>query len=333
MRVVVTGASGNVGTSLLRALADDSDAEEIVGLSRRRPAQTFPKTEWESADVAHDDLAALFRGADCVVHLAWRIQPSHDVPALRRTNVTGSERVFRAVAEAGVPALVYGSSVGAYSPGPKEKRVDESWPTEGTPTSFYARHTAEVERLLDRFQLERPDTRVVRLRPGLIFKRSSGEEQRRYFLGPLFPRLLARKGAVAVVPDIDGLRFQAVHSLDVGEAYRLAVVGDVRGAFNVAAEPVLDARTLARALGARVLPLPAGAVRAAMTASWQLRLQPTPPGWLDMGLSVPLMDTTRASEELGWEPRHSSVEAIRDVLSGIAEAEGEPTPPLESARR
>jgi nucleoside-diphosphate-sugar epimerase len=52
-----------------------------------------------------------------------------------------------------------------------------------------------------------------------------------------------------------------------------------------------------------------------------------------MGLAVPLMDTTRAREELGWKPSHSSLEAIRDVLSGIADAEGEPTPPLESARR
>jgi UDP-glucose 4-epimerase len=70
-----------------------------------------------------------------------------------------------------------------------------------------------------------------------------------------------------------------------------------------------------------------------MAASWQLRLQPTPPGWLDMGLSVPIMDTTRAREVLGWEPRHSSVDAIRDVLFGIADAAGELTLPLESARR
>ena len=333
MRVVVLGASGNVGTSLVRALAADHDVEEIVGLARRLPLRDFHETEWRATNIEHDDLVPFFRGADCVVHLAWRIQPSHDVPALRRTNVYGSERVFRAVADAGVPALVYASSVGAYSPGPKDRRVDESWPTDGTPTSFYARHKAEVETLLDRFQLERPETRVVRLRPGLIFKRSSGEEQRRYFLGPLFPRVLARRGALAVVPDIAGLRFQAVHTRDVAEAYRLAVVGDVHGAFNVAAEPVLDAPTLAQALGARVLPLPPAVARKAMDVSWRLRLQPTPSGWLDMGLSVPLMDTTRARDELGWEPRQSSLEAIREVLSGIADAEGEPTPPLEPARR
>jgi UDP-glucose 4-epimerase len=333
MRVVVTGATGNVGTSLLRALAADDDVEEIIGLSRRRPGRIDPKTEWRKVDVEHDDLVPILRGADCVVHLAWRIQPSHDVAALRRTNVDGSARVFRAVARAGVPSLVYASSVGAYSPGPKDRRVDESWPTEGTPSSFYARHKAEVERLLDRFQLERSETRVVRLRPALIFKRGSAAEQRRYFLGPLFPRLLARQGAIALVPDVGGLRFQAVHTRDVAEAYRRAVVGEVHGAFNVAAEPVLDARTLARALRARVVPLRPGLVRAAMGAAWRLRLQPTPPGWLDMGLNVPLMDTARAHEELGWEPRHTATEAIRDVLSGIADAEGEPTPPLEAARR
>ena len=332
MRVVVTGASGNVGTSLLRALAADADVEEIVGLARRLPPRDLHEAEWQAADIEHDDLVAHFRGADCVVHLAWAIQPSHDLAALRRTNVDGSERVFRAVGEAGVPSLVYASSVGAYSPGPKDRRVDESWPTEGTPTSFYARHKAEVEALLDRFQLERPETRVVRLRPGLIFKRSSGEEQRRYFLGPLFPRVLARRGALAVVPDIDGLRFQAVHTRDVAEAYRLAVVGDARGPFNVAAEPILDARTLAQALGARVLPLPPSVARGAVTASWRLRLQPTPPGWLDMGLAVPLMDTARARRELGWEPERSSTDAILDLLAGIRGGAGGKTPPLRPGR-
>jgi uncharacterized protein YbjT (DUF2867 family) len=48
MRVVVTGASGNVGTSLLRALAEEDSVEEVLGLARRRPSREFAKTEWRS---------------------------------------------------------------------------------------------------------------------------------------------------------------------------------------------------------------------------------------------------------------------------------------------
>jgi nucleoside-diphosphate-sugar epimerase len=140
MRVVIVGATGNTGTSVLSALAGEPAVDAILGVARRRPELEAAKTEWAEADVVTDDLGPLFAGADVVVHLAWAIQPSHDLPALRRTNVEGSRRVFRAVADADVPALVHASSVGAYSPGPKDRQVDESWPTEGTPTSFYARH-------------------------------------------------------------------------------------------------------------------------------------------------------------------------------------------------
>jgi nucleoside-diphosphate-sugar epimerase len=133
------------------------------------------------------------------------------------------------------------------------------------------------------------------------------------------------------VPGIPGLRFQAVHSRDVGLAYRLATVGEARGAFNVAAEPVLDPPTLARILGARVVPLGAGVARALAAATWRLRLQPTPPGWLDLGLSVPLMDVRRARTELGWEPRFGADEALRELLQGMSEGSGADTPPLDPA--
>jgi len=183
MRVVIVGATGNVGTSLVRALAGDDRVTEIVGVARRRPQSTAAKTTWATADISRDDLVPLLRGADCVVHLAWLIQPSRDQTVLWRVNVDGSTRVFRAVREAGVRNLVYASSIGAYAPGPKDRPVDESWPTTGIESSFYARHKAEVERLLDRFEDEHPDTRVVRLRPGLIFKREAASGIRRLFAG------------------------------------------------------------------------------------------------------------------------------------------------------
>lgn len=74
---MVTGATGNVWTSLIGTLADDPQASSVLGLARRLPAWTAPKTEWARADVATDDLLPQFRGADVVVHLAWLFQPTH----------------------------------------------------------------------------------------------------------------------------------------------------------------------------------------------------------------------------------------------------------------
>jgi nucleoside-diphosphate-sugar epimerase len=331
MHVVVLGATGNVGTSVLEALAGEPAVESVLGVARRLPQLELPKVEWAQADVATDDLRPHVRGADCVVHLAWKIQPSRDEQALWLTNVHGSSRVFLAAAEARVPALVYASSVGTYSPGPKDRRVDESWPTDGIPTSFYSRHKAEVEGLLDRFERDRPETRVVRLRPGLVFKREAASGVRRLFAGPFLPTPLLHPRLLPFVPDLPRLRFQAVHSLDVGDAYRLAIVGEARGAFNVAAEPVLDPPELGRVLGARPLPVPEAAARAVTALTWQLHLQPTPPGWLDLALGVPVMDVSRARKELGWEPRRGADEALLELLHGLREGAGTTTPPLDPA--
>jgi UDP-glucose 4-epimerase len=329
MRVVITGATGNVGTSVLHALSRHPEVDRIVGLARRRPAMSFPRTEWVTADIRRDDLESIFRGADAVVHLAWLIQPSRDSQELRSVNVDGSARVFEAAGRAGVRALVYASSVGAYSPGPKDRAVDESWPTEGIESSFYAAHKAEVERLLDRFETEHPDVRTVRLRPGLIFKNEAASEIRRYFIGPFLPNPLVRPALIPVVPDVERLRFQAVHSLDVGQAYCLAVTrDDARGAYNVAADPVLDPDELARLLGARTVRVPAAALRAGAAAAWRTRLTPTPEGWLDMALAVPIMDSSRIRNELGWAPTHSSGDALLDLIDGLREGSGADTPPL-----
>lgn len=330
MRIVVTGASGNVGTSVLRALLGDDDVKSIVGIARRTPEWRPAKVEWTQADVVFDSLEPLFEGADAVIHLAWAIQPSRDEERTHAVNVTGSKRVFAAAAAAGVATIVHASSIGAYSPGSQRDPVDESWPTEGVSTSFYSRHKAEVEADLDRFELQHRDLRVVRLRPALIFKGDAGSEIRRLFGGPFVPASLLAPGRLPVIPWIRGLRTQAVHSDDVGEAYRLAVKGEASGAYNLAADPILDSTTIGEAVGARVVPLPGDAIRALADLSWRARLQPTPAGWVDMARAVPVMSSERARSELGWQPRRSSGEAIREVLQGMADGDGDATPPLDS---
>ena len=332
MRVVVVGATGNVGIRLLDALSAEPAVTTVVGVARRPPdGERARSVEWHAADIASDDLVPIFDGADAVVHLAWEIQPSHDESTMARTNVYGSGRVFRAVADAGVGSLVYASSVGAYSPGPKDRRVDESWPVDGMPGSFYSRHKAAVEHMLDGFERRQPHVRVVRMRPGLIFQRSQGSEAQRFFLGRLIPRQLLRPGTIPVLPDVEGLRFQAVHTSDVADAYRLAVVGSARGPFNLVAEPELDMRLVADAIGARTVRVPPGLARRAVELTWIARLQPTPRGWLEMGLRCPMLSADRARGDLGWEPSRASTSTVKELLEGLADGAGAPTARLAPA--
>ena len=208
MRVVVVGASGNVGTSVLRALARERAVTSIVGVARRVPRSdgsstvTFPHdaAEWvrvdltDTADAVVRGLDQAFTGADAVVHLAWAVQPSHDQRYLRRVNVGGAQAVVDAVVRNRVEHLVVASSVGTYSRGPADgHRVDETWPTDGVVTSSYSVHKAEVERLLDTLEAEQPRVVVTRIRPALMFQREAGSEIAGLFLGG--PATLALRAA------------------------------------------------------------------------------------------------------------------------------------------
>ncbi|MBI2709137.1 MAG: NAD-dependent epimerase/dehydratase family protein [Actinobacteria bacterium] len=329
MRVVVTGASGNVGTGVVAALARDPAVDEVVGVARREVLDLDqPKVRHVAADVAEEDLEPILRGADAVVHLAWLFQPTHRPEVTWRANAIGSGRVFRAAGRAGVRALVHASSVGAYSPRHDDVPVDETWPTDSLPTAGYGREKAYAERLLDAFEAEHPEVRVVRMRPGFIFQRASATQQRRLFAGPLLPAALVRPGRLPVVPVPAGLRFQALHQQDAADAYRRAVLSDARGAFNVAAEPVMGAAEIAAALGARPVGVPATATRAALSALWHLHAVPASPQLFDLVMRLPVMATERARQELGWQPRFTGVEALREALFGMADGAGGPTAPL-----
>ncbi|MEU5366514.1 SDR family oxidoreductase [Streptomyces sp. NPDC005925] len=333
-RIVVTGATGNVGTSVVRLLSEDPAVGSVLGLARRIPDWSPQKTEWASVDLASPrvDLVPRFAGADAVVHLAWAFQPTRDPAATWRTNVLGSIRVFEAVAEAGVPALVHASSVGAYSPGPKVRAVDESWPTHGWPDAAYCREKAYLERALDTFERDHPGIRVVRMRPAFLFKRQSASEQRRIFGGRLLPGPLARPELLPFLPDVPGLRAQALHTDDAANAYCLAVHSDVRGPFNLAAEPPVDAELLGGLLGTRRVRMPRTAARSAIAAAWGLRLLPASPHLFDAVLRLPLMDCTRARAELGWRPVRDSTEVLEEFLRGLKEGAGAPTEPLRGRK-
>jgi nucleoside-diphosphate-sugar epimerase len=63
-------------------------------------------------------------------------------------------------------------------------------------------------------------------------------------------------------------------------------------------------------------------VRAVAQTSWRLRLQPTEGAWVDLGAAVPLLDSTRARKELGWEPAHRADDLFAEFLEAASHRRG-----------
>ena len=181
---------------------------------------------------------------------------------------------------------------------------------------------------MDQLEKERQELVVTRIRPALIFKRGASSEIKRLFMGQWIPPWVFRSRVARLVPETPGLCFQAVHSSDVGDAFSRAVVRKSAGAFNIAAEPVLNTDRLVRALGATPLRVPRCVLRGAVEVSHRIGLQPTSPGWVDLALDCPVMSTAKASAKLDWTPQHTSVEAIQELFVGLRQGAGMLTAPL-----
>lgn len=325
MRIVVVGATGNVGSAILTRLRQEAEVE-IVGIARRLPDDTaapYAGVEWHALDIGDDDaagrLATVFRNADAVVSVAWALQPTHDQAAMMRTSVTGTQHVMEAVADAGVPQLVYASSVGTYAASSKKHRRDESWPVWGIRESSYSQQKALNEYALDVYEKAHPEIVVTRLRPGLVMQQAAASEILGLFAGRWVPTRWLKTVRIPFLPLSPRFVAQVVHASDLADAFWRAIDRKAGGAFNIAAEPVVTPQLVAEVLGTRAIPFPYRVIRAAVTVAWRLRILPVDAGWVDIAAKVPVMSTDRARSVLGWEAHVSADVALATIITGLAE--------------
>jgi len=66
-----------------------------------------------------------------------------------------------------------------------------------------------------------------------------------------------------------------------------------------------------------------------LSAAYRSRAVPAAPELFDLLMQVPLMDPTRASDELGWSASYTSADAVRAFLDGLGSDDELPTPPLQ----
>jgi nucleoside-diphosphate-sugar epimerase len=324
LTVAVTGPTGTFGYGLVPLLQTDQRVARVVGIARRPfdPAEYgWTKMKYRRGDVR--DPAALreaFADADVVVHLAFLITGVASAEVTRAVNVEGTLNAFAAAAAAGARRFVYASSVAAYGfHSDNPVGMTEDWPVRPAARLFYAQQKAELEQLLHAEAANYPGLRLYLLRPSIVVgPHTVGAKD--LLPGPLaaLARLLAgRMGRVPVPAFVPALPLQLVHEDDVGQALLQCVVAaGPAGPYNIAADGTLTAADLAREVGVLPLPLPAGATQAVARVIAGLPFLPPAAGWIEVASHPAIMDTTRAKQQLGWVPRFTALEALRDTLHG-----------------
>jgi nucleoside-diphosphate-sugar epimerase len=324
LTVAVTGPTGDIGRSLLRALEQSRGIERVRAMARRPfdpAAAGLRKTRYQQGDVLDPAaVGALVAGAEVVVHLAFLIVGSHRDTG--RINLEGSRNVFEAAVAAGARRLVYASSVAAYGfHADNPPLLTEELPARGTDRQYYSAQKAELERALGVIVGDSATAAYV-FRPcivagpdALALLRNVPYVQLSERMPAPVPRLLELMPALRpVVPD-PGLRFQLVHHDDVGTAMRAAVLGRGHpGVYNLAGDGTLTMSDLATALGWYSVPVPELAVDAAAGVIAGLPFVPAEAQWIEAFRNPVLMDTRKARRELRWRPRHDGMDTLRAMV-------------------
>lgn len=319
--VAVTGPTGDIGISAVGALDQHPEVERVVGMARRpfdASAQGWTKTEYRQGDILdRDAVDALVADADIVVHLAFIIMGSRDESA--RVNLAGTRNVFEAtVASPRARRLVYTSSVAAYgyhwnNPVP----ITEDVPPRGSPEHYYSEQKAACEAALAEIT-SGTALEVYILRPCIVAgpKAHALAEAMPWNHLPQAVRRVTQAVPFLKPPFPDpGTPLQLVHHDDVASAIALAATTSAPpGAYNLAADGALSMSDVGRALGARPVPVPHVAVRAASEVVARLPFVPSALEWLHAGRASVIMDTGKAKEQLGWRPNYTAAE----TLSGLA---------------
>jgi UDP-glucose 4-epimerase len=323
LTVAVTGPTGEIGISAVTALEGEPAVDSIIGMARRPfdpSSRGWVKTRYQQGDILdRDAVDALVAQADVVIHLAFIIMGSREESS--RINLQGTRNVFEATVAAERPRrLVYTSSVAAYgyhsdNPVP----LTEDVPTRGSAEHYYSAQKAACETLLADVTKDSSLEAFI-LRPCIVAgpKATALADAMPWnqLPGPL--RAVAKMAPVLkpVVPD-PGFPLQLVHHDDVAEAIALAATAPAPpGAYNIAGDGLVTVSDVAKALGGRPVRVPAVAASAASAAISKVPFVPSMLEWLHVARTSVIMDTSKARNQLGWRPVHSSA----DTLAALAQA-------------
>jgi UDP-glucose 4-epimerase len=302
--IAVTEVNSYFAKTLLPKLEEDPQFDRIIGIDVTPWTAEYKKVRFFKEDIRSPRMAALLRGVDTVVHLAFIVMEIHDKKKTHQINIGGSVNVFKACAVNRVRKIIYTSSLAAYGAHPDNPiGVTEEYPLVENPDSYYSSDKVAVEKALSEFSRDSPEILVTVFRPPVI-------------LGPRVNNALVDIWKRRISFYLTGLnpQVQFLHEDDLGRALYLAVKKDVPGTFNIAPDEDMTMRKTFEIAGVRIINLPPGLMKPLANILFALRLEVMSQGWVSLMEHPIVASNQKFKQATGWMPRFTSEEAFRDFI-------------------
>ncbi len=309
--VAVTGASTFLGTNLIGVLEEEEAIRSLVALDTRPPGTAGNKTRVYDFDLTHpaaeERLSEIFvaEGVDTVLHLAFLPSPTHARGFAHELESVGTMHLMNACRRSRVEKLVMWSQTLLYGAHPTNPNfLSEKHPLRARRTEPCLADKIEAESEALRFGKPGRGRTVTILRTAPI-------------IGPTVNNFLTRYLSHRLVPTVLGFDplCQFLHEADAVAAFRLAVLRDAPGVFNVTPDGVLPLSTAIRLAGRAPFPLPRPLAGPLVGALWVAQIAEAPPSFFDYLEFVCVADGELARRALSFRPLYTSREAIIDFAN------------------
>lgn len=317
MRVLVTGASGSLGTSFVAKLANRANVEsvdiELFATDIKSLKVLDSRITFKQFDIRDPKFLSWVTEIkpDVIVHLASILQISRNVTRqiAYEIDVKATKALLTKAVELDCQKFVVTTSGAAYGYYPRNlnTEITEDWSLLGNEDYFYSDHKRQIENILGEFKESAPQLQQVVFRPGAILGPN--------FEGPVVD--LFQQSVVTGLMGYDGL-FNFIWSEDVVDYLIEAVTTEVSGHFNIAGEGALSLKQIAKLAGKPYLSLPSSFVQAMLTILKPLGLTQYGPEQVKFIKYRPVLSSLKIRACFQHQPRFNSEQTLNAYLKSIS---------------